>query len=63
MNRNIWVYSKLSGVNELLFIADNNVDAHDFEQVFTQDKYKKHKRFAYALNDGVEIKLFTDQAS
>ena len=62
MNRNIWVYSKINGANEVLFIFDNNVDMNDFECVFSKPNYKRHKRFAYALIDGIEIKLFTDQA-
>lgn len=61
MNEHIWVYSKLNGASELLFTIDYDADIHDFEQIFNRKEYKRHKQFAYALVDGIEIKLFTDR--
>lgn len=54
----IWIYSKISGVNQLLFETNFGLDG--LEEFFGSDQYKKHKPFAYALVDGIEIKLFTD---
>lgn len=56
--KKIWIYSKISGVNQLLFETNFGIGA--LEEIFEADQYKKHKPFAYALVDGIEIKLFTD---
>lgn len=61
MRNSIWVYSKINGVNELLFEIDANSDVNDIGKMLDQEQFKKHKQFAYALVDGIEIKLFTDQ--
>lgn len=59
------IYSKKNGINQYLFIADSILDAI---QTFSIERkkldyvdlghIKEHKSFAYALMDGVEIKLF-----
>ncbi|WP_187378559.1 hypothetical protein [Oceanobacillus jeddahense] len=49
------VYSKKDGVNRLLSIDTNDLLSL---MTFIEDKYPKEKEFAYALVDGVEIKLF-----
>lgn len=61
MGNGIWIYSKINGVNELLFEIDANSDVNDIGKMLDQEQFKKHKQFAYALVDGIEIKLFTDQ--
>ncbi|MGM0124715.1 hypothetical protein IGI37_002109 [Enterococcus sp. AZ194] len=54
-------YSKKNGVNQRLPITGNSLLG--IEKVFDTDEFKEHKPFAYALIDGVEIKLFTDQVA
>lgn len=58
VNTEIIIYSKKDGVNQLLMIFGN--DLSGIGTVFEMDRFKEHKLFAYALVDGVEIKLFTD---
>lgn len=59
MNRNlIWIYSKADGVNQLLFETSFGIE--ELEKLFEREQYKRHKPFAYALVDGIEIKLFTN---
>lgn len=57
--KDIIIYSKKYGANQLLPIFGN--DLKGIGTVFEMDEFKEHKLFAYALVDGVEIKLFTDQ--
>lgn len=57
--KKIWIYSKKSGVNEFLFETDFGIEG--LEEFFRDERFKKHRQFAYALVDGKEIKLFTDQ--
>lgn len=54
--KDIIIYSKKDGVNQLLPIFGN--DLQGLGSVFDMDRFKEHKLFAYALVDGVEIKLF-----
>lgn len=54
----IWIYSKLNGVNELLFETDFGMDG--LTEIFKKPELKKHRPFAYALVSGIEIKLFTN---
>ena len=57
MNKDIIIFSKKSGVNELLPIYGKSLKG--LETVFEIDRFKEHKQFAYALIDGIEIKFFT----
>lgn len=61
MRNSIWVYSKINGINELLFQIDGSSDVGDIGKMLDQEQFKKHKQFAYALVNGVEIKLFTNR--
>lgn len=56
--KRIWIYSKADGVNQFLFETSFGIE--ELEGIFERDQYKRHKPFAYALVDGVEIKLFTN---
>ncbi|EAD0738616.1 hypothetical protein DSO10_04680 [Listeria monocytogenes] len=59
MNDRIIFYSKKNGINQWLSISGASLSG--IEKVFDMEQFKEHKPFAYALIDGVEIKLFTDQ--
>lgn len=52
----IILYSKKSGVNQLLFIANDLMAGMDV----IDEKFREHKPFAYALVKDYEIKLFND---
>ncbi|MGX7195480.1 hypothetical protein [Enterococcus olivae] len=55
--KDIIIYSKKDGVNQLLPIFGNSLEGS--LKIFEMDRFKEHKLFAYALIDGVEIKLFS----
>ena len=59
--KDIIIYSKKDGVNQLLPIFGN--DLKGIGAVFDMDRFKEHKLFAYALVNGVEIKLFPATAN
>lgn len=56
-NGTIYIYSKKDGVNQLLLeTTDSNLV--NLKVVFENKKILEHMSYAYALVQGIEIKLF-----
>lgn len=56
-NKEIVIYSKKNGVNQFLFLASDLI----YTMELINKRYIEHKLFAYALVEGIEVKLFTDR--
>lgn len=56
---NLIVYSKRTGVNQLLFQASTNDNSLLGIGKTVEQKFKDEVPFAYVLVDGKEIKLFS----
>jgi hypothetical protein len=58
LEKKMWVYSKVDGVNQFLFETKFGVEG--LYEIFEKSQFKRHKPYAYALVDGKEIKLFLE---